>query len=344
MRCETSSAKRWRKRLPIRDGLYQFERVPVGTYAISETTPVGLINGYSHVGTIGGVTVGSSIDGGLIRDIVMTPGGVGEAYNFCEGTPASISGRVYHDVSNDGRRDPGEAPIAGVQISLLDAQGRVVATRETDAEGRYEFLEVPPGQYTLREQQPSGYLDGIDTPGKVRGKTSGRSDGIDSLTSIQLNQGDVGVDYDFGELEPSSVAGVVYVDQNGDCLRDPQEPALAGVTIELRDATGKLIATTQTDSQGAYRFDLLEPGSYQVFERQPEGYFQGGQDAGNGAGNVLGADLLGVALGSGQQVVDFNFCEVAPSSIAGKVWKESLPNQRFEPGDTPLPGVDHRTD
>ena len=218
------------------DGAYRFERVAVGTYAITETTPVGLINGDSHVGTIGGVTVGASIDGGLIRNIIMTPGGVGEDYNFCEGTPASISGHVFHDLSNDGRRDPGEAPIPETRISLVDAQGRVVATRKTDAGGRYEFLGLQPGQYTIREQQPAGYLDGIDSLGTVRGKTTGRHDGLDSFTSIQLNQGDVGVDYDFGELRPSSISGLVYVDQNGDCLRDPQEPMLAGVTIELRGA------------------------------------------------------------------------------------------------------------
>src|SRR3954468_20307434 len=39
---------------------------------------------------------------------------------------------------------------------------------------------------------------------------------------------------------------------------------VSGVKIELRDSTGAVMATTSTDSSGAYRFDQLDLGTYTV--------------------------------------------------------------------------------
>ena len=44
-------------------------------------------------------------------------------------------------------------------------------------------------------------------------------------------------------------------------------------------------------------------------------------------------------MASGQQLVDYNFCEIPPSSISGRVWSESDENLRFDAGDQPVPGV-----
>jgi serine-aspartate repeat-containing protein C/D/E len=128
------------------DGRYRFEDVPVGNYRIIEFTPGGLIDGSSHVGRVDGLLSGTSIDGGLIQSITMTPAGVGVEYNFCEAAPASISGYVYQDQSNDGSRDANESGIAGTRVSLIDASGQVVSTQDTDGNGRYQFLDLAPGE------------------------------------------------------------------------------------------------------------------------------------------------------------------------------------------------------
>ncbi len=182
---------------------------------------------------------------------------------------------------------------------------------------------MQPGQYTLREQQPAGYLDGIDSPGKVRGRDGRSERWTRSFTAIQLKQGDVGVEYHFGELEASSIAGLVYVDQNGDCLVGPGETGLAGVTIELRSATGQLIATAQTDLQGGIASIGLSQARTRFLSVSRMAISRGANMLAPEREQVLGADLLGVTLGSGQHVVDFNFCEILPSSISGNVWKES---------------------
>jgi hypothetical protein len=69
----------------------------------------------------------------------------------------------------------------------------------------------------------------------------------------------------------ASIGGQVFNDANGDGRREPVEHGLAGVTVQLLDGDGNLVATTQTDAQGHYRFAQLDLGSYQVVIVTPAG-------------------------------------------------------------------------
>ena len=77
------------------------------------------------------------------------------------------------------------------------------------------------------------------------------------------------INYDFCELLPVSIAGMVWNDPNGNCVYEQGESPIAGVTVQLLDANGNVIRTLQTDSQGRYKFDDLKPGTYSVRELQP---------------------------------------------------------------------------
>ena len=148
-------------------GEYRFSDIPPGVYRIVQYTPGDLLDGSAHVGTIDGQHSGQATDGTMIRQITMTPGGTGIEYDFCEVAPANLSGNVYYDHSNDGQRDTGEQGIANTRVSLIDSSGTVVQQTTTDADGKYEFHGLMPGTYELREDQPIGYIDGIDSVGRV---------------------------------------------------------------------------------------------------------------------------------------------------------------------------------
>ncbi|MGE3817830.1 MAG: peroxidase family protein [Isosphaeraceae bacterium] len=66
----------------------------------------------------------------------------------------------------------------------------------------------------------------------------------------------------------AGVRGVVFNDANRDGRQGGRERGLAGQTVELRDAaTGEVVATTQTDAQGAYAFgvaDGVRTGRYTI--------------------------------------------------------------------------------
>src|SRR5690606_37236779 len=120
-----------------------------------------------------------------------------------------------HDRDNDGVRDSGEEGIGGVTVTLTDASGMPTGrTARTSSDpsrkGFYEFTDLAPGSYGLAETQPSGWLDGIDTPGSLGGIAEPSPPG-DILHSFRVEFGKSGSDYNFGELLPASVRGVVHL-------------------------------------------------------------------------------------------------------------------------------------
>ena len=301
------------------DGRYRFEQLLPGSYTVVELTPPGLIDGSDHVGTVAGQPVGRLAADDTIQGIQLTSGQSAIDYDFCEHQPATLSGWVYHDQDDDGRRDAGEPPLAGVEVRLLDGGGQVVATTRTDAAGYYEFTGLRAGTYALQETQPAGYLDGTDAAGTVGGAAAGTAvNPGDEIRDVPLRWGDAGRDYDFGELLSGSLAGYVHTELDGDCEFDAAESPLAGVTVELLDRSGQVLATTQTDAGGHFQFDNLRPGTYTLRERQPAGYFQGGQKAGSGGGDDRLEDVISaIAVGSGQRLVDYLFCEIPPAECPG---------------------------
>ncbi|MCO6456184.1 MAG: carboxypeptidase regulatory-like domain-containing protein [Pirellulaceae bacterium] len=338
-------------------GRYEFSGLRPGQYTLIEETPAGLFDGPDHLGTVLGQIRGRLAGNDRIEDIVLGSGEQGEGFDFCEHAPSTLAGHVYHDQNDNGRRDEGEPPLAGVEVVLKSADGSEVARRTTAADGSYHFEELRAGQYRVEEIQPAGWLDGRNTAGTVSGQVRGVADDLeDVIDRIALGWGEAGVEYNFGELLPGRLSGLVHADLDGDCVLDPHEAPLEGVRIELLDAEGRLLASTLTDSQGAYRFDGLRPGSYTVREQQVEGYFHGGQRAGSHGGDATQADIIsGIVLESGGELTGYDFCELPAATLSGYVYQdgESLqtsdglpPSNWFElrdglrtADDLPLAGV-----
>ena len=60
-----------------------------------------------------------------------------------------------------------------------------------------------------------------------------------------------------------AIGDIVWVDANRDGVQGDAE-ILAGVTVNLRNGSGEVVATTATDANGRYIFDELSAGEYQV--------------------------------------------------------------------------------
>ncbi len=132
----------------------------------------------------------------------------------------------------------------GVVVKLLDGSGNDTGLRATtDSAGFYKFNNLAAGKYAVMEIHPSGWLDGIDTPGNLGGVAAVSPPG-DMISQIMINWGEMGTEYNFGELLPGSIAGRVHADEHEDCNFDEPEILLEGVRIDLLDASGNVLATT----------------------------------------------------------------------------------------------------
>ncbi|WP_457395010.1 SdrD B-like domain-containing protein, partial [Roseateles sp. P5_E1] len=287
---------------------------------------------------------------------------------------------------------PGEAGIAGVSIRLsgTDAYGQAVnLTVTTDANGQYRFDNLAPADaagYTVLEVQPTGYANGrIDPP------TSGAQAATFNPDSYQAGRPDsryvvllgadvavpggtigsvgaVAVNYNFPEVRRPSLSGYVYVDLDFNNQRTVgTDSAIVGASVELLDAsTGAVLATVQTDANGHYRFDDLDPHVlYSVREPLPNGPYTnrpsavnagtiGGATcamgtcvAGTGVASPGGPDaantdrIAGIDLGRGADGENFNFGENPNgSSIAGRVWLDVDNDGVIDPTETGLGGVE----
>jgi large repetitive protein len=291
----------------VAGGGYLFPNLPAGTYSISETQPLGWTDGKDTIGTPGGL-VGNDV----FSNIVLNPGVNGANNNFGELQPfgTSLSGSVYLDANDDGIFGIGELGITNVLITLTgtnDLGQPVNMTRTTDSFGDYVFENLRPGTYRITETQPVGFTDGRDTIGTAGGVVSN-----DSFSSIFLDAGEVGTDYNFGELRSTALMGSVYIDSNDNGVRDTGELGIAGVTITLTgtdDVGASVGRTATTASDGSYAFVNLRSGVYRITETQPAGYADG-KDAVGTAGGVLGNDSFSsIVLGQGVAGTGYTFGE-----------------------------------
>ncbi|MGH1503604.1 MAG: SdrD B-like domain-containing protein [Acidimicrobiales bacterium] len=116
--------------------------------------------------------------------------------------PASLGDVVWIDTNDNGQQDPGEPGVPDVTVNLCDADGNVIATTTTAADGSYRFDGLPPGDYCVCFDL-STLPDGYQPTGSDRGDDATDSDvdpatGCTPITSL-----------DPGEHDPTLDLGIV---------------------------------------------------------------------------------------------------------------------------------------
>ena len=176
-------------------------RVTVGD--LSQGRAGGLHLTARTVGEAGGDTwvnvVGPGAATHLVRQVpVSNPAAV-------RAVASSIGRTVWWDTDADGTQDPGEPGIPGVHLSLLAADGTVLATTTTDADGRYAFPGLHSGTYAVVVDQsdlPTGTVPTYDLDGGTV-NPDGRSGPVRLAVATDR------VDVDFGFRAPAPTLGTV---------------------------------------------------------------------------------------------------------------------------------------
>jgi hypothetical protein len=161
-----------------------------------------------------------------------------------------IDGRVFDDADANGLRDPGDQPVVGAVVFGDLNHDAVPQANEPQAKvdltGTY-MLRLPPGSYSIRCTLRPG--DRFSTPAAVD------VEGTSSLVKV--------VQIDFGQYGTGRVGGFLFVDFDGNGVRDGDDRGRSGIAyVDLNQNgapdDGEPFAVTP--STGQFQFNLY-PGT-----------------------------------------------------------------------------------
>ena len=184
-----------------------------------------------------------------------------DGINFGYVPDYSIHGLVYRDGDRSESHGATEKGYANQTVQLRDKDGKVVATATTDQDGAYSFTKLPAGDYTVTVVKDGALTDLEQT------EDPGRHQGLTPPASSQLGHDHPTVDgrrTSGYAAEQLAINGTIYRDGDRDGKKGDTEGRYSGVTVQLLDKDGKVIATTTTDKDGKYSFEHLPDGTYSV--------------------------------------------------------------------------------
>ena len=132
-------------------------------------------------------------------------------------------------------------------VKLIDPSGNPVSTLLVPNEGKWTVDPVS-GDVTFTPND--GYLAN-PTPVTYTVKDE---------TGLESDNATVTITYE----KPASISGTVWLDKNKNNQIDSNEDRKAGWTLNIKDSSGKVVATTVTDSQGNYLVTGLIPAEYSI--------------------------------------------------------------------------------
>ena len=217
------------------------------------TLPSGLYTNFTiHISGYGDLTPTDPVGG--TTQFTTTPTDNIKHIDFsltgCDEPPpcATIGDLVWLDENCDGIQDQGEMGMAGIGVWLLNCEGEVIDSTETDVNGNYYFRCIDAGDYVIQVDLPEGYHF---SPQNQGGNDEVDSD-VDPTTGktacITLEPGEEDLTVDAGLCPPSDGPGTGTIGywKNHPEAWPVDEIEMGGVTYSKADA----IAIMKTPIKG----------------------------------------------------------------------------------------------
>ncbi|MDZ7962201.1 MAG: SdrD B-like domain-containing protein [Aulosira sp. DedQUE10] len=296
------------------NGVYRFLNLPPGTYTVAVTNPPsGFTPTLSQPNAI-------TLANGQNIDTVD--------FGFRPPTDGSIGDTVFTDTNGNGTQDNNEPGVPNTTVTLTLPNG-TTRTATTDANGKYSFPGLAPGNYQVRANPPQGNI-----------LTTGINPfNINLLPSQQLNSADFGFRTGGFNGDRGSIGDTVFNDTNGNGIQDSGEAGVPNTVVTLTNpgADGILgngddtTQTTTTNANGIYNFNNLPAANYRVTITPPFNLPQ----------ITTGGSQVEVNLQAGQSLttVDFGLRRPPGNSLGDLVFNDQNGNGRQDPGETGIPNI-----
>ncbi|MGE5355707.1 MAG: SdrD B-like domain-containing protein [Deltaproteobacteria bacterium] len=193
---------------------------------------------------------------------------------------------VWDDKNGNGIQDTGEPGIPGVTVKLIHcnpASGIGTQTTVTDANGKYLFNMVIPGQYYVKFELPSPWQFTLANqgPNDLKDSDVDGDNGYGTTECFQVDANEEQLDIDAGAYKCVEIGDLVWLDNNKDNKYTTGETGVNGLRVELYrltngswvfwdfDYTG--INPNSICGDGYYHF-CTNPGTYYLkFVTPPTG-------------------------------------------------------------------------
>ncbi|HTU26850.1 MAG TPA: SdrD B-like domain-containing protein, partial [Pirellulales bacterium] len=330
---------------------------------------------------VGGTSIAPSAAAAIDADAASLAS-ASPSISIADTPTGSLSGYVFSETTAGlGNYTPddstvGEAPLAGVTVTLFDDDSETSETTITGLDGSYGFANLPAGDYSIAVSTPPGAEADADYVGSQDSGTTASN----AIDNVDLAAGTNGTGNNFGEIvQSAALSGTVFVEPlAGSSDYNPSEPAtgespLPGVTVELSTADGAEVGTTTTDANGNYRFADLAPNAalpLELFSKEagsnaiepdatesagyvlsvvpPDGYDADTAIPASGSTGTAGTgSISGILLEphQSQSGDDFPLLLTDPGTVSGVVFSEqSAGSPDYDPsdpsaGESPLAGA-----
>jgi hypothetical protein len=301
------------------DGGYRFNDIKAGSYTVTEEDRSGWVH-----------TTPNSVN------VSVEPNQTANT-NFGNFKLGKFSGYKWDDTDEDGIWDQGEPPLEGWKINLKKPDGNTNIAY-TDEHGYYQFTGLRYGTYEVSEEIPEEWVQ----------TCPGNPEAPDRYTVLIKSGSDV-QKRNFGNFKLGKISGYKWDDgQPPDRTRTGGEPPLSSWTIVLTKLIGdgeEVIATEETDQNGAYEFSGLHYGTYRVWEVLKDDWRQTTPEKGDivPPNPGYGEGCYEVEVKSGTDFQEGNFGNVELGSIEKRVfhywWLEPMKDLSVLLEEIEVPGV-----
>jgi hypothetical protein len=240
-------------------GEWTFTDVETGDYKLKMDVPSGyFLMGYSSNDI--SITIGS--DSNTVVPVVCMFAGSNDFSN----TVGSMTGTLsWLDA------------FANVKVTISDLSGQTIATTKTDESGKFEFVNLLAGTYSIHIDIPSQYSSMVITGDFEMTVLSNQ---VYTVNFGPIENGNTPLSYTYSAEEidvaqPSSSAtaggiiGYVWLDLNKNGVKDAQGSGFKDCLVSVKHLNDTLVAETKTDLYGFYSFSFIEYGVYQVIFENP---------------------------------------------------------------------------
>ena len=264
--------------------------------------------------------------------------------------PAKITVRAFIDENNNGAWGRGEGYLKGVEVSLVDENGAVVATEVTGKDG-YATLAAAEGNYRLRANAPADYGFGklggkLDTNESVMEESASRvqESGVITLTTNAKAEAGIGM------MPMAVVRGTIWNDLNADGIWQEDEPGVPGIRMTLEGGKDKTLLEAVTDENGVYEFHQVKKGNFTLGCHVPDEYVFTGKAKGKNDETRISrmttekerVGEISMSLKRGEVYEGYNIGLMDGVIIEGRCFLDNNYNGVYDEGEPPLPGVELR--